>query len=103
MTPTYRLCSLRRLTHVLAICSILSLAACGGSDNSGPPVNGPSDGGGPGAGAGADQIPSTARRDGKSLVAWMSTWVTSTDDNAEPLAISTEPLPMDDTAEPEPL
>ncbi len=76
-----------------------SLAACGGSGDGGGDA--PRSEGSDSSRQVDGGVPSQARADGTAFITWLKTVLSQTDPQAEPLQIDgTNPLPVDESAEP---
>lgn len=94
--------SLQAATVVLTI----ALVGCGsgGGDNAtevaNPGVGDTPVGSSPGTGSPGNSVPTVARRDGKSFVAWLQTMMSFNDEDKEPGGIGIGAIPADEVSEP---
>lgn len=101
-TSNYR--QSRHLMRSAIVALALVVTACG-SDDGAAPATSPDDavGGGSGGGASTGALPDSASGSGDAFIAWMKSWIGTTDDKAAPVAYGRPTVPLDDAGDPIPL
>ncbi len=98
----------RHLVHSAIVALALVVTACGSDDGAAPATSpdgavGGGSGGGSSGGASSGALPDSASGSGDAFIAWMKSWIDTTDDKAAPVAYGRPTVPLDDAGDPIPL